>query len=58
MVHLQRFHERYAKDGLSVFAIAMHPDPEQAARLTKEMGITYPVFNGHGSELGQHYAFG
>ena len=25
MVHLQKLHDKYAKDGLLVFAIAVHP---------------------------------
>ncbi len=58
MVHLQEFLNRYAKDGLLVFAISMYPYPEQARKATKEMGVTYPVFNGHGSELGREYAYG
>jgi len=58
MVHLQRFHERFAKDGLQVFVIVMLPDREKAEKLNEELGITYPVFFGHGSDLGKRYAFG
>ena len=58
MVHLQKLHEKYAKDGLQVFTIAMVPDVEEAKKLTKELGVTYPVFFGHGSDLGKTYAFG
>lgn len=58
MVHLQKLHEKYAKDGLQVFTIAMVSDMEDARKQTREMGVTYPVFFGHGSELGKTYAFG
>jgi len=58
MVHLQKLHEKYAKDGLFVFAISMHPDAKVAQGLTKKLGITYPVFDGHGSDLGKQYAYG
>ena len=58
MVHLQKFHERYAKDGLQVFVVSMHTDPKKAQTLTKEMGVKYPVFNGDGSDLGKNYAYG
>ena len=58
MVHLQKFHERYADDGLLVFAIAMHPDAEQAQQLNRQLGVKYPVFHGHGSDLGRQYAYG
>lgn len=58
MVHLQKFHERYADKGLQVFAIAMHPDAEAARKLTNELKVTYPVFNGYDTELGKQYAYG
>ncbi len=58
MVHLQKFHEKYAARGLQVFVISMHPDAEEARRLTGDLNVTYPVFNGHGSELGKQYAYG
>ena len=29
MVHLQKLHDKYAKDGLLVFAIAVHPKAEK-----------------------------
>lgn len=58
MVHLQKFHEKYAAKGLQVFTIAMHPDAETARKLTSEMKITYPVFSGYDTELGKQYAFG
>jgi hypothetical protein len=58
MVHLQKFHERYGKNGLLVFAISMFPYPEQARKATEQLGITYPVFDGHGSDLGKQYAYG
>lgn len=58
MVHLQELHEKYADKGLRVFVISMHPDAEQARRLTKDLGVTYPVFNGHDSDFGRQYAYG
>ena len=58
MVHLQKLHERFAADGLLVYAIAMHPDPAVTRRLNHELGITYPVFLGNESELGERYAYG
>jgi hypothetical protein len=36
----------------------MHPDPETARKLTTELKVTYPVFNGYDTELGKQYAFG
>lgn len=58
MVHLQAIHEAWSSKGVLVFAIAMHPDAEAARRLTQELKITYPVFQGFGSELGRAYAYG
>lgn len=58
MVHLQQFHEAQAKNGLLVFAIAMHPDQKKAQELTRELGLTYPIFEGMGSDLGKLYAYG
>ena len=58
MVHLQQLHEKYAGSGLFVYAIAMAPDLEEARKKTRELGITYPVFLGTGSKLGDDYAYG
>jgi hypothetical protein len=58
MVHLQKFHERYADDGLFVYAIAIHPNREAARRTTRELRLTYPIFWGTGSELAERYAYG
>jgi len=58
MVHLQRFHEQYADKGLLVFIISMHANPEKARKLSDDMKVTYPIFNGTGSDLGKHYAYG
>jgi hypothetical protein len=58
MVHLQKLHEKYAKDGLLVFAIALHPKEKEAQDLTKKLGVTYPVFQGDGSDLAKQYGFG
>ena len=40
MVHLQKLHDKYVKDGLLVFAIAVYPKVEKGRKLTKELGIT------------------
>jgi hypothetical protein len=58
MVHLQKFHEKASDKGLQVFVISMHPDADAARKLTGELEVTYPIFNGHGSDLGKHYAYG
>jgi len=58
MVHLQKFHERYADKGLQVFVISMHPEAAEARKMAGELKVTYPVFNGQGSVLGKQYAFG
>jgi len=58
MVHLQKFHDRYADKGLQVFVVSMHPELEEARKLTKELKVTYPVFEGYKSALGKAYAFG
>ncbi len=58
MVHLQKLHEKYGRDGLFVYAIAMLPGQEKDRKLTQELGVTYPVFYGVGSDLGKRYAYG
>jgi hypothetical protein len=58
MVHLQGFHERYEKDGLFVFAISMEPKTGKAQESNRELGITYTVFDGYGSALGERLAYG
>jgi hypothetical protein len=58
MVHLQKLHEKESTNGLLVFAIAMHPDQKVALQLTRELGLTYPIFEGMGSDLGKLYAYG
>jgi len=58
MVHLQKFHDKYAKDGLFVFTIAMLAGQQKDSKLTKDLGVTYPVFYGYGSDLGKRYAYG
>ena len=57
MVHLQDLHERYGEQGLFVYVIAVFP-ADQARKLTREMGISYPVFLGTDSELATKYAYG
>ncbi len=58
MAHLQKLHEKYRNDGLLVFTIALHPQPETAKALTGKLGLTYPVFQGHGSDLEKRYGYG
>jgi hypothetical protein len=58
MVHLQKIHEGFARDGVLVFAIAMLPDRERIEKLTKDLGVAYPVFFGAESDLGKRYAYG
>ena len=58
MVHLQKLHEQYAKEGVLVFVIAMHPEREVARQLTEQLGASYPVFDGLDSDLGRLYAYG
>ena len=56
MVHLQKLQDKYAKDGLQVFAVAVFSDREKGQKVTKDMGITYPVFNGYESDLAKRLA--
>lgn len=58
MGHLQKFHEKYAKDGLQVFAIAMNEELGEIRKVTKDKDWTYAIFNGVGSSLGKQYAYG
>ena len=58
MGHLQKIHEKYAKDGLLVFAIAIFPNIKQARVMTQNLGVTYPVFNGNETDLAKHYGYG
>lgn len=58
MVQLQKLHQKYADEGLLVFTIALHPQPDTAKELTRKLGLTYPVFEGHGSELAKQYGYG
>jgi len=56
MVHLQKLQDKYAKDGLRVFAVSLLPNREKAQKLTKDLEITYPVFNGNDSDLAKRLA--
>lgn len=58
MGHLQNFHEKYAKSGLLVFAIAMNEELVEIRKVTKDKGWNYAIFNGVGSALGKQYAYG
>lgn len=58
MGHLQKFHEKYGKDGLLVFAIAMNEELVEIRKVTKEKAWTYAIFNGVGSALGKQFAYG
>jgi hypothetical protein len=58
MGHLQKIHEKYARDGLLVFAIAIFPNVKQAGVITKNLGVTYPVLNGNETDLAKRYGYG
>lgn len=58
MVHLQELHERFGDRGLCVFVVSMAPEPAEAKRWNAELGVTYPVLDGHASELGERLAYG
>jgi hypothetical protein len=58
MVHLQRFHETYGAKGLQVFVISMHHEAAEARTFTRDLKVTYPVLDGHDSDLGRRYAYG
>ena len=58
MVDLQALHERYGEEGLLVFVISMAPDPSTALDWNRENGITYTVFDGNGSAIGERLAYG
>ena len=58
MGHLQKLYEKYAKDGLLVFAIAIFPNVQLARVLTKNLGVTYPVLNGNDTDLAKRYGYG
>ena len=58
MGHLQKLYEKYAKDGLQVFAIAIFPNVPQARVITNNLGVTYPVLNGNDTDLAKRYGYG
>jgi len=58
MARLQKLHERHAKDGLLVFAVSMLPDAQRARERSRDLGVTYPVLQGYGSDLGRRYSYG
>ena len=58
MGHLQKLNEKYAKDGLLAFAIAVSEELGEIRKITKEKGWNYPIFNGVGSALAKQYAYG
>jgi hypothetical protein len=58
MGHLHKFHEKYAKDGLQLFAIGVNEDLDGIRKITKEKGWSYAIFNGVGSALAMQYAYG
>jgi tRNA(Ile)-lysidine synthase TilS/MesJ len=58
MGHLQKLQEKYGKNGLVVFAIAVNEDLPEIRKLTKEKGWTFAIFNGVGSALAKQYAYG
>ena len=58
MGHLQKFHERYAKEGLLVFAVGVNEDLAQIRKTTVDKKWTFAIFNGVGSALAKQYAYG
>ena len=58
MGHLQKLYEKYAKDGLLAFAIVIFPNVRQGRRITQNLGVTYPVFNGNEADISKRYAYG
>jgi hypothetical protein len=58
MGHLQKIHEKYAMDGLLVFAIAIFPNLKQAQVITQNLGVTYPVLNGYETDVAKRYGYG
>ncbi len=58
MGHLQKLYEKYAKDGLLVFAIAIFPNVQQARVITNRLGVMYPVLNGNDTDLAKRYGYG
>jgi len=58
MGHLQKLHDKYGDKGLFVYVIAVHANPKEARRLTRELRVTYPVFEGTQAELTKCYAYG
>lgn len=58
MAALQRIHESLAPRGTLVFVVAMQEDADASRRWVREHGITYPVLQGFGSEIGARYAYG
>jgi hypothetical protein len=58
MGHLQKFHEKFAKDGLQAFAIGVNEELDEIRKITREKKWTYAIFNGVGSALAMQYAYG
>jgi hypothetical protein len=58
MGHLQKLQEKYGKDGLLAFAIAVNEELPEIRKVTKEKGWNYAIFNGVGSVLAKQYAYG
>ena len=45
MPWFQEFSERYREQGVEVIGISIDPNPADAARFAKEMGITYRLLH-------------
>jgi peroxiredoxin len=58
MAALNDLHASYESAGVFVFAISMEPDREAAKSWNVRLGVEYPVFDGHGSQLGERFAYG
>lgn len=46
MLHLQKLHEKYVKDGLMVLGISMSPMENLAKQTAERLGVTYPILKG------------
>lgn len=46
MLHLQKLHEKYGKDGLTVLGISMSPMNDLAKQTAERLKVTYPILKG------------
>lgn len=52
---LQHFYSSHEKEGLVVLGINMDDEPEGVYPFVKQIGISYPVLYGGGSDVGSLY---